>query len=232
MKKKLIVLIVTLSVNLLFAQDIPAKITNALKESGLFAFSIEESEKNHKPLINISSTTKEDFIKLFNNPWIRKDLFLDKNNITYEEIIKTFKDGVNIYTLPSWSYEHYSWIKGKNIEYSVIYSINTYYPITGPGHYSIKIFDTDYVYIIGLSENKIIDEADKEYDALADIFEYQKGQKADAKKGLEQTQGYYCSEEAAARFYEKLRKRDSDLPESAQRLQEAEDFLEAVLSNY
>jgi hypothetical protein len=231
-RKVLLFLAFIVCANYTFAQNLPAEITDTLKESGLYAFSKEDSQKMHKPFINISAIQKEKYVKMFVTPWIRKDLFPDKNNITYDDIKKTFIDGVNVYDLPSWDYENYSWIKGKNIEYSVVYSISTYYPITGPGNYSIKIFDTDYVYIIGISENKIIDEVDKEYDALKNIFEYQKGQKADANKGLEQTQGYYCNEETAAKLYEKMRKRDSDLPESAKRLQEAEYFLESVLSNY
>ena len=56
--------------------------------------------------------------------------------------------------------------------------------------------------------------------------------KEDAKKGIEQSQGYYCSEESAARFYTKLRKKDYDLPKAALRFQEAEEFIEKVLDMY
>ena len=177
-----------ISMNFIFAQNMQAKITEALKESGLCVFSKEEAKKEQKPFVDISCMPKERFIKMFKTPWIRKDLFPDANNITYEDIIKTFKDGINTDSLPNKNYENYSWRKGKNIEYSVIYSMNTYYPITGPGHYSIKIFDSEYVYTISVNENKVIDEPDKEYDRLNDIFEYRKGQKADVTKGLEQKQ--------------------------------------------
>ena len=232
MKKTIILFTILLSVNYIFTQDIPSKITEVLRESGLYAFSAEAAEKEQKPFVDISSISIEDFMRFTITPWTRKDLFPNEKNITYQDIIKTFKEGVNIYSLPSWSYENYSWRRGKSIEYSVIYSINTYYPITGPGHYSIKIFDSDYVYIIGLNENRVIDEPNKEYDKLNDIFSYKQGQKMDKSRGLEQTQGYYTTEKKAARFYEKLRRKDSDLPKTALRLQEAEEFIEKVLDNY
>ena len=233
MKKILSLFLISIVTSVLFAENIHIeKITDALKQSGLYAFSKEEAQKEQKPFLNIYSMPKEKFIKQFKTPWTKKELFPDENNITYADIIKTFKDGVNVDSLPSWTYDNYSWRKGKNLEYSVIYSMNTYYPITGAGFYSIKIFDTYCVYMISLSENRVIDEPDTDYDALKDFFEYRKGQKANVKKGLEQTQGYFCDDEAAAKFYAKLRRRDGDLPKSVQRFQDAQDFVEKILDNY
>lgn len=233
MKKIVLLCFISIAAGFLFAENIHIeKITDALKQSGLYAFSKEAAQKEQKPFLNISSMPKEKFIKQFKTPWTRKELFPDPNNITYADVIKTFKDGVNADSLPSWTYDNYSWHKGKNLEYSVIYSMNIYYPITGPGFYSIKIFDTDCVYMISLSENRVIDEPDEDFDALKDFFEYRKGQKANANKGLEQTQGYYCNEEAAAKFYAKLRRKDGDLPKCVQRFQEAQEFIENLLDNY
>lgn len=233
MKRRIILfLCFIISVNFIFARDMLVEIKEALQETGLYVFSKEDAKKEQKPFVDISYMPKEKFVKMYTTPWIRKDIFSDSNNITYEDIIKFFKNGVKIDSLPGWTYENYSWRKGNNIEYSVVYSLSTYYPITGPGHYSIKIFDSDYVYIIGLDENKVIDEPDNEYDKLNDIFEYREGRKEDAKKGIEQSQGYYCSEESAARFYTKLRKKDYDLPKAALRFQEAEEFIEKVLDMY
>ena len=68
-----------------------AEITDVLKESGLYAFSKEEARKERKPVVVISYMPKEKFVKMYTTPWIRKDIFSDSNNITYEDIIKVFK---------------------------------------------------------------------------------------------------------------------------------------------
>ena len=233
MKRNLLIFALFLLTNSIFSETILDKIRKPLEESGLYSFSKEELKETEKPFIKFSFKSKDDYIKQIKNPWIRKDLFPKLEAVTYEKIIQTYKDCINIYDLPPLYYYNYSWRVGKKIEYAVVYSQNTYYPITGPGSYSILIFDSNYVYMIDLSIDKIIDEPNSEYDALSDFFVYNKGHKADKSKGLEQSQGYFCfSEDKAKLFYDKLQKNDSLLPESAKRLQEGLLFLEDILNNY
>lgn len=233
MKKQLALLTLVFMDFCLFAQTFPNNIKEILAKSNLVCFSKSEAIKEQKPYIELFCSSKEEFIKTkTSNPWVKRELFPDLNNITYSDLIKTYKDGQYLYVLPSWQYEKYLWRKGKTYEYSIIYSINTYYPINGSGVYIFTIFDSDYVYIIAITDEKILDEQDNEYNALNDIFEFREGNKLDKQKGLEQTQGYYCSEKSAAIFYDKLQNNDSALPKGAQNFQKAKIFIETVLDNY
>ena len=85
-----------ISVNFIFARDMLVEIKEALQETGLYVFSKEDAKKEQKPFVDISYMPKEKFVKMYTTPWIRKDIFSDSNNITYEDIIKFFKNGVKI----------------------------------------------------------------------------------------------------------------------------------------
>ena len=233
MRKKIFLLISFLLFTYIFAQNIPEEIRNTLEESGLYSFTKEDSIKEDKPLVELICKTKEQFLKETCLPWIKKDLFKDYRNITYEEIIITYKDGKYIYDTPKNSFHKYMWKKANNKEYSIVYSLNTTYPISGLGNYVIRVFGTNYVNIITLSYPKLIDEEYKEFDSLNDIFIFKKGQKLNLNKGIAQTQGYYCkNEEAAEIFYERLIKKDDSLPEFVIRFQDAEMFLEKIIEKY
>lgn len=231
MKKKLTFLIIVLSVAFIFAQDIPANISDELINSDLYAFSKKESEKEHKPLIEFSCISKEEFTRKTKKAMDESLLARNKEN-DYNDIKNLFKKEEQIYGDLWNSFSIFKWKEGKKFEFSIMYSQSVELPIHGAGVYVIRIFDNEYVYIIRLSDFQKLDEQNKEYESLNDIFEYKKGQKLDSSRGLEQTQGYYCSKESAFRVYEKLKQKDSALPKSARQFQEAEEFIEKILLNY
>ncbi len=231
MKKIFFLCTILLSVNCLFAQNIQSQITEALRKSGLYSFSKEDAEKEQKPFIEFFCTSKNEFTRK-TIAALDKKLLETNKEIDYKEIKKMFQKEVKVFGNIWNSFSDYKWKAEKRLDYSIMYSQKIDLPINGAGIYVIRIFEEEYVYTIRLTDYLRLDEPNKEYDVLSDIFEYRKGQKADAKRGLEQTQGYFCDEKSAARFYEKLRRKDSSLPKTALRFQEAEDYIEKVLDNY
>lgn len=229
MKKNLVLLILTLLSNILFAQNFPEKIKEKLEKSNLFVFNKIDALKYKKPTIEFFCESNEDFTRI-TSVAMDQNLLQNITNIDYNSLKKMFIDEKNIFGN---SYLKFEWQEGNNLGYSIMYSQQTERPIYGAGVYVIRIFDKEYVYTIRLSDYTKLDEPNDEYNTLNDIFVYKNGQKEDRSKGLEQTQGYYCiNENSAEKFYTKLKNKDKSLPKSAQNFEKARLFIEDVLNHY
>jgi hypothetical protein len=105
-------------------------------------------------------------------------------------------------------------------------------PVNSAGNYIFWVFDTDKVYTIVLWDipRPCPYIRNEDFDAMSDYFSFKEGQMADPQRGLEQVQGYVCTEESVARFYQALQTEDSSFPESVLRFQRAANMLEQIIS--
>ena len=233
MKKIVLLTLLVLSVNSVFGQINTENLTKTLEDSGLFCFDKTEAENIQKTYITITCESAEYFTRT-TRIWFNSDLYENRREMTYEDVKNAFKECNNeLFGISYSNTSHYTWKDGKNFSYSIDYvQMRPGIPFDGAGDYVIRVFTDTHVYIILLEDTSDNSERNKDYDSLSDLCFYKEGQKLDISKGLERTQGYqWKSKEAIEEFYNRLRKLDSSLPESAIKFQESELYLEKILED-
>jgi hypothetical protein len=233
MKKIITFLLIIFVATTLFAVANPETIIEKIESSDLWCFDTKQAELEGKPYIKLTYQTATDFTKKTRNSF-DFEKYPNKKTMTYDDVKSVFKSCNSFLFGNSYSsYREYSWKDGKNISYSVQYTqLKTGRPIEGAGTYVIRAFFENSVLTILLEDVTNNIERNKEYDALDDLLYYNDGNLSDKNEGQERTKGYYWkSEESIKTFYEMLKAKDSALPESAVRFQEAAEAIFGILDN-
>ena len=230
MKKILILLTMALCSVVLFADDLDNYLK---KEIGKLDCVTLNSKSEEKPNVTIKVQSDVEFIKS-QKMVLNDDLFPNKDKVSIKDIKAELKKDRNIYRpLYGNRYYDYSWHKGKKLSYSVISEQYTSFPINSFGFYTVLVFNKGKVYTIAITNFQVIEEPREDFDSLKDFFVFKLGQKHNPDKGLEQTQGYYWkNDESPKLFYTLLKSKDSSLPESAIKFQEAAETIFSILDNY
>lgn len=230
MKKILIVLTMVLFSISLFADDFENYLKTEIEKLDCVTMN---SNSEEKPKVTIKVQTDEQFLKS-QRMVLNDDLFSNKDKVSINDIKAELKKDKNIYRPLYRSRLYiYSWQEGKKLSYSVSYEQYTSSPINSFGFYTILVFYENKVYTIGITKSQLIEEPREDFDSLKGYFIFKLGQKQNIDKGLEQTQGYYCINEDSARaFYTLLKNKDSTLPESAIKFQEAAEAIFRLLKDY
>ena len=234
MKKLIILLLIIFVTTSLFAVANPETIIETIESSDLWCFDTKQAKLEGKPYINLTYQTATDFTKKTRICFdFRK--YPNQDKMIYDDVKSVFKSCNSLMFGNSYStVGEYSWKEGKNISYSVQYTqLKTGRPIEGAGTYVIRVFFDDSVLTILLDNVTSIIERNKEYDSLGDLLYYNDGNLADRNEGQEGTKGYYWkNDESPKLFYTLLKSKDSSLPESAIKFQEAAETIFAILDNY
>jgi len=234
MKKILILLTMALCSVVLFAMPKPESIIKDLESSNSWCFDEKQAVVEGKPYINLSYQTASDFTKKTRICFdFRK--YPNQDKMIYDDVKSVFKSCNNLMFGNSYStVGEYSWKEGKNISYSVQYTqLKTGRPIEGAGTYVIRAFFENSVLTILLEDVTNNIERNKEYDALGDLMYYNDGNLSDKNEGQERTKGYYWkNDESPKLFYTLLKAKDSSLPASAIKFQEAAETIFSILDNY
>lgn len=240
MKKRILLSLLLLVTNFVFAKDLFADLLKQIQDTKLFYIYDSsarilptEEETNGKISIKITINTNEEFTKIIKSE-MDPDRFPSKENILFDDIKSYFKLEDNIFGFTFGDYMDFQWHNGKNLSYLRIYTQNKKRINTGTGTYGYRVFGSNYVYTIIILDPTDVTERNKEYDALSDLFYFKEGQKLDIQRGLEQTQGYYFvnGEASAKEFYQRLTRKDSSMPKSALKFQKAAEKLEEILNQY
>ena len=234
MKKILILLTMALCSVVLFAMSKPGSIIKDLESSNSWCFDEKQAVVEGKPYINLTYQTATDFTNKTRNNFDYYS-YPNRKKMTYDDVKSVFKSCNSLMFGNSYSsYREYSWKDGKNISYSVQYSqAKTGRPIDSAGTYVIRVFFEDSVLTILLDNVTNVIERNVEYDSLGDLLYYNDGKLADRNEGQEGTKGYYWkNDESPKLFYTLLKSKDSSLPESAIKFQEAAETIFAILDNY
>ena len=216
MKKYLILYLFILFSTNFFANGKPENLIRKIENSDFWCFDKEQAVIEGKPYIN-------------------SDLYPNKKQMTYDDLKTVFKSCNSLMFGHSYStVGEYSWVDGKNLSYSVDYSqIKTERPIDGAGSYVIRVFFNDSVLTILLKDVTENIEQNADYDALSDLLFYKDGKLLDKNRGQERTKGYYWQDEDSIKtFYRLLKNKDSTLPESAIKFQEAAEAIFRMLKDY
>lgn len=244
--KKFFISILLMTIGFAFSQRLPKKLVKQLEDSGLFYFVCAQNGINAEPKIvnyasdklplRMSYDTNEEYLR-GERPYLDSKLFSDKEKATIKDIQSVMKRGLNISELPDYSisYKKRRWVDGKKLSFEICYgqSLKPGLPVYGAGKYTFTAFAKDGVYRINLSDSTDGRERNADYDVLTEYFYFKEGIRRDMSRGIEGTRGYYfINEDAAERFYQKLTEKDSALPESALRFQEAAECIETILKNY
>ena len=234
MKKILILLTMALCSVVLFAMPKPESIIKDLESSNSWCFDEKQAVVEGKPYINLSYQTATDFTKKTRICFdFRK--YPNQDKMIYDDVKSVFKSCNSLMFGNSYStVGEYSWKEGENISYSVQYTqLKTGRPIEGAGTYVIRAFFENSVLTILLEDVTNNIERNKEYDALGDLMYYNDGNLSDKNEGQERTKGYYWkNDESPKLFYTLLKAKDSSLPESAIKFQEAAETIFSILDNY
>lgn len=218
----------------LFAMPKPESIIKDLESSNSWCFDEKQAVVEGKPYINLSYQTASDFTKKTRICFdFRK--YPNQDKMIYDDVKSVFKSCNNLMFGNSYStVGEYSWKEGKNISYSVQYTqLKTGRPIEGAGTYVIRAFFENSVLTILLEDVTNNIERNKEYDALGDLMYYNDGNLSDKNEGQERTKGYYWkNDESPKLFYTLLKAKDSSLPASAIKFQEAAETIFSILDNY
>lgn len=230
MKKILIILTMVLFSVSLFADDLENYLKN---EIGKLDCVTLNSKSEEKPNVTIKVQSDEEFLKS-QKMVLNDDLFPNKNKVSIDDIKAELKKGKNIYRpLYRTRFYNYSWHDGEQLSYSIAYEQYTSSPINSFGFYTIFVFYNNKIYTIGITNSQLIEKPREDFDSLKYFFVFKLGQKQNPDKGLEQTQGYYCvNEDSAKTFYRLLKEKDSSLPESAIKFQNAAEKIFDILNNY
>ena len=246
MKRFYIFLVLLMTANFAFSQRLPEKLAKQFEDTGLFYFAYVHNGINIKPdivnydptklCLRMSYTSDEDYLK-GERPYLDSKLFSDTERATIKDIKSVMRRGMNISELPDYSvsYKKRRWVDGKKLSFEICYgqSVKSSIPVYGAGLYSFTVFAKDGVYRINLSDPTDGRERNADYDALSEYFYFKEGIRRDMSRGIEGTRGYYfINDDAADLFYQKLIDKDSSLPESALRFQEAAECIETILKNY
>lgn len=218
----------------LFAMSKPESIIKDLESSNSWCFDTKQAELEGKPYIKLTYQTATDFTKKTRICFdFRK--YPNQDKMTYDDVKSVFKSCNSLMFGNSYStVGKYSWKEGKNISYSVQYTqLKTGRPIEGAGTYVIRAFFENSVLTILLEDVTNNIERNKEYDALGDLMYYNDGNLSDKNEGQKRTKGYYWkNDESPKLFYTLLKAKDSSLPESAIKFQEAAETIFSILDNY
>ena len=234
MKKYLILYLFILFTTSLFAMVNPETIIAKIEETDLWCFDEKQAVIEEKPYIKLTYQTATDFTRITRNS-LNYDLYPNQKKMTYDDLKKVFKSCNNLMFGRSYStIAEYSWYEGKNLSYSVQYTqIKTGCPIDGAGTYVIRVFFEDSVLTVLLRDESNNIEQNKGYDSLSDLLLYKDGQLLDENTGKERTKGYYWKDEESIKvFYRLLQNKDSSLPDSAIKFQEAAEEIFDILNNY
>ena len=234
MKKCLILYLFILFTTNLFANGKTENLIRIIENSDLWCFDKEQAIKEGKTYIKLTYQTATDFRNKTRNN-LNSDLYPNKKKMTYDDLKTVFKSCNSL--MFGYSYStvgEYSWVDGKNLSYSVDYSqIETGRPIDGAGSYVIRVFFNDSVLTILLKDVTENIEQNADYDALSDLLFYKDGKLLDKNRGQERTKGYYWQDEDSIKtFYCLLKNKDSTLPESAIKFQEAAEAIFRMLKDY
>lgn len=218
----------------LFAMPKPESIIKDLESSNSWCFDTKQAELEGKPYIKLTYQTATDFTKKTRICFdFRK--YPNQDKMIYDDVKSVFKSCNSLMFGNSYStVGEYSWKEGENISYSVQYTqLKTGRPIEGAGTYVIRAFFENSVLTILLEDVTNNIERNKEYDALGDLMYYNDGNLSDKNEGQERTKGYYWkNDESPKLFYTLLKAKDSSLPESAIKFQEAAETIFSILDNY
>ena len=218
----------------LFAMQKPESIIKDLESSNSWCFDEKQAELEGKPYIKLTYQTATDFTKKTRICFdFRK--YPNQDKMIYDDVKSVFKSCNSLMFGNSYStVGEYSWKEGENISYSVQYTqLKTGRPIEGAGTYVIRAFFENSVLTILLEDVTNNIERNKEYDALGDLMYYNDGNLSDKNEGQERTKGYYWkNDESPKLFYTLLKAKDSSLPESAIKFQEAAETIFSILDNY
>ena len=234
MKKLIIFLLIIFVTTSLFAVANSETIIEKIESLGLWCFYSDQAKLEGKPYIKLTYQTATDFTNKTRNNFDYYS-YPNRKKMTYDDVKSVFKSCNSLMFGNSYSsYREYSWKDGKNISYSVQYTqLKTGRPIEGAGTYVIRVFFDDSVLTILLDNVTNIIERNKEYDSLGDLLYYNDGKLADRNEGQEGTKGYYWkNDESPKTFYTLLKAKDSSLPESAIKFQEAAETIFSILDNY
>lgn len=241
MKKKILLSFLLIVTNFLFSQNLPEKLKEKIEDSGLFAISYSNNLVGEKRdafigqiLLEIECQSSDTFTRRMASNLI-DGVFENPKTPTFKEIKDALKSCRNIFMFTDNNFSAFRWNDGKALSYSTMYSQSPLnMRISGAGIYVFRVFDGDKVYIMRLTDMTDLTDENEEYNALSDILYFKKGQKLDRKRGIEGNQGYYFLNNniSAKKFYEMLLAKDSSLPKSALKFQEAAEKLEEILNQY
>lgn len=241
MKKRILLSLLLLVTNFLFSQNLPEKLKSKIEDAGLFAISYstnlvgeERDSFIGQNLLEIEYQSSDTFTRLTASNLI-DGIFENPKNPTIKEIKDALKTCKNIFMFTDNHFSAFRWNEGKNLSYSIMYSQSPWNSaISAAGIYVFRVFDGDNVFILRLSDMTDLTDENEEYNALSDILYFKKGQKLDRKRGIEGDQGYYFINKkvSAKKFYEMLLFKDSSMPKSALKFQEAAEKLEEILNQY
>ena len=218
----------------LFAMPKPESIIKDLESSNSWCFDEKQAVVEGKPYINLTYQTATDFTKKTRICFDFRQ-YPNQDKMIYDDVKSVFKSCNSLMFGNSYStVGEYSWKEGENISYSVQYTqLKTGRPIEGAGTYVIRAFFENSVLTILLEDVTNNIERNKEYDALGDLMYYNDGNLSDKNEGQERTKGYYWkNDESPKLFYTLLKAKDSSLPESAIKFQEAAETIFSILDNY
>lgn len=246
MKRFYIFLVLLMTANFAFSQRLPEKLAKQFEDTGLFYFKYHHKGLNAKTDIlnyapdrmslGLSCISEEEYLKE-ERPYLDPKLFSNTKIASVKDIKSVMRRGLRISDRPSYStnYEKRRWVDGKKLSFEICYNQSTRenIPIFASGTYTFTVFSKDGVYRMSIADFTDCRERNADYDALTEYFYFKEGMKRDMSRGIEGTRGYYfINDDAADLFYQKLIEKDSSLPESALRFQEAAECIETILKNY
>ncbi|MBQ7905769.1 MAG: hypothetical protein IJ361_08455 [Spirochaetaceae bacterium] len=233
--KKLITLLLVLFIGTcLYAIVTPETIIEKINSLDLWCYDRNLAESGEKIYIELTEDTAADFTRKTRIcfDW---DLYPNQNEMNFEDVKSVFKSCNNLMFGYSYStIADYSWKDGKNISYSVQYTIEkSGQPVDSAGTYVIRVFFNDNVLTILLRDESKFIEQKKEYKILNDLCIYKDGTLLDLNKGIERTKGYYWKNEGSIKtFYNMLKNKDSSLPKSSVNFQIAVEKIFEILDSY
>lgn len=217
----------------LSARDFESDCMSFFKELGLLS---NESKSVNGNKMNVSYYFYKESKEIFTERTIvaiDTTLFPNPQNITYKDILQSFKDCKNIFLFTDDEYLKFSWQEGKRFKVSIMYSQGLRRQMYASGVYVFRVFDDNMVYTVRISDCKDIQDRDSEYDKLDNLLVFKEGRKQNLQQGIEGNQGYYFkSRQAAADFYKMMNKKDITLPKSALNFQEIKESVENFILNY
>ena len=220
------------TVSFLAASDFETDCKTFFQELGLLNEKLELNNNESTVSYYFIKETKERFTEVTLNS-INVDLFPNPKNITYQDILKSFKDCKNIFLFTDDEYLNFSWQEGKRFKVSIMYSQGLRRQMYASGVYVFRVFDDNMVYTVRISDCKDIQDRDSEYDKLDNLLVFKEGRKQNLQQGIEGNQGYYFkSRQAAADFYKMMNKKDKTLPKSALNFQKTKEKVENFILNY
>lgn len=215
-----------------FAEISLQKLTAKIEKAGCFVITetgyLDDTSTTDKYPVRIFYDSNERFLE---NLQIGPSAEICEGK-SIEDIKSELKKGTNIYGHSySTGKPNFQWLEGRHAPISIMYTQSRIYkPIDGAGNYVFKIFCKGGIYSISLHDIVNTYVRNSEYDTLDEYFYFQEGQMADARRGLEQVQGYVCkNDDSAELFYKEMLAENPSLPESVLRFQRAAKKIEKII---